>query len=911
MTVIQELRADVSRLKGLVASQLTTEDVVVDTVEPLVLTMPDGSSFEGAAPLGVKPIAGRAATLLVGEGRAWLMPRVEEGDLGPGEISPELAGQLAKLDLAREMAHEQIIDAQNQADRGREDAAAAHSLASEASQTATDAHNAAVAATQDVAELAAKKHVVIAAEPPQDPTEETLWIDVNDGQPYRWDGSAWVVITDTRITAAAQAAAAAQSAAEQAQTAASNADQKAQAALVSANGRNSRVTSTSAPSGTENPNTGQPWVDDDVWIQWDSTSARNAIGQWVRRDGAWRAEMITSQVITNLDVNKLVVLGSARMTQAVVNKIIGDAGFFKLLTADRIAVVASDGVYYDGSFQDAGLSAVRAANSGFAYVPATQSMTGSGRLWLTRNAEDEGASTPLEAGRTYAVRIVGTGLSSYTLARRDSSGSYVFVSETTHTADGIEAVVKVANPGTRFELYQQGSGTATVTRVSITEAAGGTLIEPGGIWSEHIATDALNFKEALGLKLTSPEIQTDTAATTGIKIIGNTFRAYGSGSSPLIDINGSTGTIRGVNIIGVAITGSSTITGATLQSVTTASRGVKIQGDNVRIWSNVGRKMVDLSPTALEVNELTFPNGGNIYGGYVDPNGSSSTMYGYVGMGKANSTVTQVSGVQVWNDQVVLNSFTYPASTGSTMSLDRSGAIEADANTRLRFSRGGNNVLEATNATTRLSYGSSAIAIAGGIDLSPSGTARLELRDSGSIYQTSNWQQFTITGPASTRNTWVIRPVTAGGINRAMLGFSGGNAQMAQTTIASNLYMDNGGWLYVTSSSRRNKVDVQDITTPPELILDLPVRDWFDRAEAEGYAAYLDGDEDEYVSELPFRRVPGVVAEELEEAGLEQFVTYDAAGQTTGVMYERLTLLLIPLVRDLRDRITQLEAQHA
>jgi hypothetical protein len=120
--------------------------------------------------------------------------------------------------------------------------------------------------------------------------------------------------------------------------------------------------------------------------------------------------------------------------------------------------------------------------------------------------------------------------------------------------------------------------------------------------------------------------------------------------------------------------------------------------------------------------------------------------------------------------------------------------------------------------------------------------------------------------------------------------------------------------VYKLTSSARAKLMIEPVSTPPERILDVEPRDWYDRNEAEEYAAYLSGERElEDINDQPFRRVPGLVAEELEAAGLEQFVTYepdpDNEGQqrTAGVMYDRAWTLLIPLVRELRQQVAELQ----
>lgn len=132
----------------------------------------------------------------------------------------------------------------------------------------------------------------------------------------------------------------AQSTANAAQSTANTAQTNAAAALASANGRNARIISLSAASGSTNPTTNLPLVTGDTWWRWDNLTNRNVIGSWVWDGTAWRVETLGHQVLGSLDLNKLLVVGTARMNQAVVEKIIGDAAFFNALRVEDLTVTA-------------------------------------------------------------------------------------------------------------------------------------------------------------------------------------------------------------------------------------------------------------------------------------------------------------------------------------------------------------------------------------------------------------------------------------------------------------------------------------------------------------------------------------------------------------------------------------------
>lgn len=116
-------------------------------------------------------------------------------------------------------------------------------------------------------------------------------------------------------------------------------------------------------------------------------------------------------------------------------------------------------------------------------------------------------------------------------------------------------------------------------------------------------------------------------------------------------------------------------------------------------------------------------------------------------------------------------------------------------------------------------------------------------------------------------------------------------------TNAANVFINASGRLHFGTSARRFKNDIQDIPEDwPERILDLNPKTWIDAGEA---AEHEEGDP-------PLRRVPGLVAEDVEDVGLSAYVTY-ADGQVQGLSYDRLWTLFIPVVRKQRDRITDLE----
>ncbi|MGO2658431.1 MAG: tail fiber domain-containing protein [Mycetocola reblochoni] len=108
------------------------------------------------------------------------------------------------------------------------------------------------------------------------------------------------------------------------------------------------------------------------------------------------------------------------------------------------------------------------------------------------------------------------------------------------------------------------------------------------------------------------------------------------------------------------------------------------------------------------------------------------------------------------------------------------------------------------------------------------------------------------------------------------------------------VYVDpTDGWLGVASSTERRKKDI----TPADLTLA--------SALAVQVVSYrFKGDDETVPTEY------GVIAEQLQDAGLDDFVIYDNDGLPDGVHYERLALLALSALPELLHRIETLEAHH-
>jgi hypothetical protein len=135
-------------------------------------------------------------------------------------------------------------------------------------------------------------------------------------------------------------------------------------------------------------------------------------------------------------------------------------------------------------------------------------------------------------------------------------------------------------------------------------------------------------------------------------------------------------------------------------------------------------------------------------------------------------------------------------------------------------------------------------------------------------------------------------------------------------TNAANMFITSAGTLGRSTSSRKYKLLEEPVPDDlPPKILNLIPKTWYDKNACEAYADALSKGED--ISKIdipPIERIPGLIAEDVEAAGLGQYVVYgepDEKGNrpVEGIMYDRLWTLLIPLVKELSEKVQVLQTR--
>jgi phage minor structural protein len=136
-------------------------------------------------------------------------------------------------------------------------------------------------------------------------------------------------------------------------------------------------------------------------------------------------------------------------------------------------------------------------------------------------------------------------------------------------------------------------------------------------------------------------------------------------------------------------------------------------------------------------------------------------------------------------------------------------------------------------------------------------------------------------------------------------------------TYGSNLYITSNGVLGRDTSSRKYKYLEQEIPKEEAYkILKLKPKTWFDKTTIDQYANYLTNGGSLEDLDIPYmERVPGAIAEDVADLGLDLFVNKglpDEQGNRPiqGLKYERLPFLFIPILDDNVEDIKVLKQEN-
>ena len=259
------------------------------------------------------------------------------------------------------------------------------------------------------------------------------------------------------------------------------------------------------------------------------------------------------------------------------------------------------------------------------------------------------------------------------------------------------------------------------------------------------------------------------------------------------------------------------------------------------------------------------------------PSGSTSGAYGY-----NNNLITQAASFTLSD---YYHFFAYQNTIGSGSSITNQYGYYVDATLTGATNDYGfySNIASAANRWNFYAAGTADNYFAGntGVGAVPPSYARLYSK--GSDATSSNYAIY-LHNSASTEMFFVRNDgVVATGV-------AGSSPYNLTTGSAANVFVDSNGFLYRSTSSLRYKSDVTNATHGLADVLKL---------RSVTYKGKNDGD----------TVFGGLIAEEVHDAGLTEFVAYDKEGRPDALHYGNMVALLVKAIQELEAKVAALEAK--
>ncbi len=555
-------------------------------------------------------------------------------------------------------------DAKSIATGANATATQANATATAANQAATSAVTAANTAKQDAAEAAGiangKADVLIQSSAPVAAMRKvtTLWIDTTNGAntPKRWNGSAWVAVTDKQAVDAANAATAAQTTADNAQTTATraetlaaNADAKAVAATAAAN--NAQTTADSkntvymqATDPHDEADKAALIVPGDLWWQTSTKApetywigeANNSVSVLVDHSGeiehmwVWNGSRWNSHVLYAQD---MLVNGSIVAELLAVDCV--EARHIKVgaIEADKLAATALYGKVIKGG----------------TFLTANERLIIDDAGLLLKDAGGNATITMLAGDGSATFRdvlIVGGTLTTPTLTSGEITGGTI--SGATVTGGTVQTVTDahkgIKLTGGNLDIYRSDQKRflrANESGLYINDGSKDVMafFNDAGTWKLKLTGPVTSGGEISGATVTGGTVQTSAQADTGIKLVSGNLDIYRSDQSLFMRANesglllkdgertvlgfsrvlrtywegepnnsvsvlsdGWQLTLDGAIQSGGEITGA-VITGGTVQTNAAPNKGLKLKDNNLDAYMASGTRFLRLNEAGLWFND--------------------------------------------------------------------------------------------------------------------------------------------------------------------------------------------------------------------------------------------------------------------------------------------------------------------
>lgn len=465
------------------------------------------------------------------------------------------------------------------------------------------------------------------------------------------------------------------------------------------------------------------------------------------------------------------------------------------------------------------------------------------------------------------------------------------------------------------------AGSVVADTVIVPGSVGGTLIEDGAVKTFHLAANAVEADTIAAGAIDGKIITGATVRTnaTGARVVlnANGLYAYNSSGGQTVGINAQTGAVNltanvtQTNSYGSARFGPQLYAGSSV----TPALGFSVPGYDW--WGNGGVYARDDENTGFpEMRMQGFFNSVR--------DGSSVTLApGGTSTEAATAVRRQYTNGAVSSVRFNANQDAYLDGGGGNVHVRARNRTDTANNASLALRNNGSLSLSAVNSRSFYVNTSGTIGMQGG---SGTNQSLIYINSDREIWATAPGGDVTLRS-RNTANSSTNSSVSIGRNGTVRLASTSAGASVeiraadyfgiwakdfawsrAQTGSGTNVVMS-GTRLYRASSSEKYKLLIEDANYGcgdlEDKLLSVPARSWYENGDAERFAEYLDGDETDHMA-TPRRRF-GATAEDVDALGLEGLVIYGEDGEPDGLMYDRIGVLLIPIVKRLRDRVDELE----
>ena len=641
---------------------------------------------------------------------------------------------------------------------------------------------------------------------------------------------------------------------------------------------------------------------------------RKAVGSTLIENGAVTTDKIAvgaitaeSGVVRDLDAGTIAVgeMEGARIKAGTV-------------TADKLLVGVPTNLLPgadDWAFSSAGWSGFsRNADLEAIWIKGTQTIRSDEKFTLAPGeysftVEARGSVS----GTSFYVQLIGEDGNFYALSNQNpGTGWTLFESTFTITATD-RFIVNIY--GNHVNGVNNDDGYQWFRKMKLRPQVGATLIEDGAITTDKILANAITTNKIAALAIEADHISANAITADKIKagaidgklITGARIRTAASGRRTELDVEGLTSYNSNGKVVLTTDTSDGSI--EMLGNLTQTRLGITFE---------VGRNYEGAGPGIQwsDSNIYAFPPG-VVYSKDPDDLSKMRTLIQGPGVTDANSYLTlQERG----------NHFDLRSWKGLGSAREDWRILGDMANNLMRI---GSSTSDAPYMYFRRGTGTTGAAWMGYNHPTNGGYASLALRDRYiwlGAYDANGNVVSRLWGDADST------ALTAGGRNLSLFGRdifvtaerditfnSGGEYYFPTVTQGSGAPLGrSSGKLVSMGSARKYKLVEEPIEATVESledkILSVEPKTWISRDAAEQLADYktaiANGEEPEKTLESigTLARDPGVVAEDLEAAGLGIFVGYEN-GEPEWVKYDRIGPALIPIIRRLRDRVDALEQQ--